>query len=97
MNISIRGKLERCENKWCLKIGILDVAIECEKPLECLRSLEGRLKEDMGNHELKCFYKVEDRGVFYLVTAQTAEIINFLAERLTNLEDLDIDGNFEDL
>lgn len=96
MNISIKGRLIKSEDSWSIEIGILDYQIHCEKPLRCLKALETKLKTDLEDQTLKCFFKIEDSGVFYIITAQTPEMINFLAENLLDISDMRIDTNLVD-
>jgi hypothetical protein len=76
---------------WAIDISLYENAIKCERPLLCLRELEQRLKADLEDEKLECFFRIGYDGVFYLMTAQTVKMVEFSAERMTDLSDLRID------
>lgn len=95
MNISIKGRLINVDRLWTVEFGLLNYKITCNSPLLCLKTLEQKFKNEMNDETLKCFFKIEDSGFFYMVSAQTPELINFLADNLVNLDDMTVDPDLE--
>ena len=85
MNFSIRGRLIQVYVGWAVEIQLLDYVIKEERPLKCLRTLELKLREELQDEKLKCFFKIGDSGEFYVITAQTPELIDYLAEKMVDL------------
>lgn len=96
MNFSIRGKLEKEYSGWKINIQLLDCEVRDVRPLSCLRKLENRIKEELGDPLLKIFFKINDSGTFYLITAQTPEFIDFIADRINDLSTVKIEASFDD-
>lgn len=96
MNFSIRGKLVKVYSGWALEIQLLDTVIKCERPLLCLKELERKLKEELKDENLKCFFKIADSGVFYLITVQTPEFIDYIADRMFDLSAIKVEPNLEE-
>lgn len=96
MNIQIKGKIIKDNGEWLLKISILEEPLRCSRPLRCFKELEQILRIELEDEKLECFFRITDGGVFYLLTAQTTKMIEFLAEKLTDLSDLKIDTALDD-
>ena len=95
MNISIRGKLHKVYSGWAIEIPILDCVIKEDRPLLCLKKLEQKIREELQNPDLKFFFRVDDSGVFYLITAQTPAIIDLIADKMVDLSAIKIEVNLE--
>jgi hypothetical protein len=96
MNFSIQGKLTKINEKWSVEIPVIDYGIQCERPLLCLQELERKLKDELEDENLKCFYRIDDNGVFYLITAHTPEFIEFISTRLVDLEAIKLEPGLDD-
>ena len=96
VNISIKGRLIYVDYLWNVEFGLLNYRITSNSPLLCFKTLEQKFRKEMNDENLKCFFEIEDSGFFYMVSAQTPELINFLAENLTNLDDMSVDPDLED-
>lgn len=95
MNFSIKGKLNKVHSSWNVEIPILDFTIYCSRPLLCFQELEKSLRIELKDENLKCFFKIDDHGVFYLITAQTPEFVEFISERLLDLDGIKLEPNLE--
>lgn len=95
MNISIKGHLKKERGGWSVEIGILEKPIEGKSPLKCLKKLEEIVMAELGDEKQKCFFKINDNGVFYFITANSEVMINFLAARLTDMSIFSIDPDLD--
>jgi ABC-type ATPase involved in cell division len=96
MNFSIKGRLYQTPTDWVIDIPIIAYSIHKERPLLCLQELERQLKEDLKDESLQCFFKIDDSGILYLITAQTSELIDLIAERKMNLDDVKLVPGLDD-
>jgi hypothetical protein len=90
MNIQIKGKLYKRMEDWCIEISVIDEPLACNSPLNCLKALEKHLKAELQDENLNCFFHIGDGGLFYLVTAQTQKMAEFVATRFVDLNDLKV-------
>lgn len=95
MNISIRGKLHKVYSGWAAVIPILDCVIKEERPLMCLKRIEQLIKEELGDQNLTCFFRVDDSGVFYFITSNTPNLIDLIAHKMVDLEAVRIEADFD--
>jgi hypothetical protein len=95
MNISIKGTLSKNNKKWILHMPILD-DIHCDSPLKCLKQLELKIRLQLQDENIECFYKVDDDGVIYLLTTNTDKMIEYIAQRLINLDAFRMDLRWEE-
>lgn len=96
MNISIKGKLHKVYSGWAVEIPLLDYVIKEDRPLLCLKKLEEKVREELQDKELKCFFKIDDSGIFYLITAQTPELIQYIADKMVDLNMVSVESNLAD-
>lgn len=96
MNISIKGKLHKVYSGWALEIPLLDYVIKEARPLLCLKELEIKVCEEIQDQNLKCFFKIDDSGIFYLITAQTPEFIEYIADKMVDLSAIKIETNLDE-
>lgn len=96
MNISIKGKLHKVYSGWAVEIPLLDYVIKEARPLHCLKELEIRVKEELQEKDLKCFFRIDDSGVFYFITAQTPEFIDYIANKMVDLSAVKIEPNLDE-
>lgn len=95
MNISIKGRIFKENGSWCVITPLIEYPIFCNKPLLCLQELEKALKIEMNDESVSCFFRVDDEGVFYLVTMHTPELIEYIVSKVFDLNEIRIEPNLD--
>lgn len=96
MNFYIKGRLYQTPTDWVIDIPIIAYSIRKKRPLLCLQELERLLREDLRDEKLQCFFKIDDSGILYLITAQTSDLIDLIAERIMDLDDVKLIPGLDD-
>lgn len=95
MNISIKGRLYKENGSWRTETPLLEYPIICNRPLLCLKELEKALKIEMNDESVECFFKIDDHGVFYLVTMHTPQLIDYLVSKMLDLDEIKIEHGLD--
>lgn len=95
MNISIKGRFFKDNGSWRVITPLLEYPIICNRPLLCLQELEKALKIEMNDESVSCFFRIDDDGVFYLVTTHTPQLIDYLVSKMFDLNEIKIEPNLD--
>jgi hypothetical protein len=87
MKIFIQGRLMRDEAGWRAEVPFLLLPVRAATPLRALTQLKSMIELEVNGEEI--IFKIDEAGVFYLVTTKTPGMINFLATKLSELPQLD--------